>query len=108
VTVDQRNDQRQQCIQAGGQVNVHIDHAVGTVPYQELDVLGRRRAAEQQQQVQQPQKDQVADATTRATIMPRRLATPTSLVSGGGRLLEPLTRVFTPATVLITLKGQET
>jgi hypothetical protein len=27
--------------------------------YQELDVLGRRRAAEQQQQVQQPQKDQV-------------------------------------------------
>jgi hypothetical protein len=26
--------------------------------YQELDVLGRRRAAEQQQQVQQPQKDQ--------------------------------------------------
>jgi hypothetical protein len=25
--------------------------------YQELDVLGRRRAAEQHQQVQQPQKD---------------------------------------------------
>jgi hypothetical protein len=32
-----------------------------------------------------------ADATTRVTIMPRRLTTPTSLVSGPSRLLEPLT-----------------
>jgi hypothetical protein len=38
------------------------------------------------------QRPGTADATTQATIMPRRLTTPISLVSGASRLLESLTR----------------
>jgi hypothetical protein len=58
--------------------------------HQELDVLGHRRATEQQQQVQQPEEDKVrADATTRRTIMPYHPSPPISQVSGAGRLLEP-------------------
>ncbi|MCA1835231.1 MAG: hypothetical protein LC721_02365 [Actinobacteria bacterium] len=46
-------------------------HGDFVAQHQQLDVLGRRGATQQHQQVQQPDKDKGrADATTRRTIMP--------------------------------------
>ena len=46
-------------------------HGDFVAQHQQLDVLGRRGATQQHQQVQQPDKDKGrADATTRHTIMP--------------------------------------
>jgi hypothetical protein len=63
--LDQRGEDRSVCpVQAGLGVG-SAQHGDFVTQHQEFDVLGRRRAAEQQHQVQQTQEDQIWQAQRR-------------------------------------------
>jgi hypothetical protein len=89
---DQRGEDRSiRSVQAWCRVG-SAQHGEVVAQHQEFDVLGRRRAAEQQQLGSAAAgRSNTADATTRPTIMPRRPGTPIPQVSGTGRILEPHT-----------------
>jgi len=86
---DQRGEHRSiRPVQARPRVG-SAQHGDFVAQHQEFDVLGCRRAAEQQQQVHKLEEDQVEQTQRHGTIMPRPPSSPTMQLRGTGRLLKP-------------------